>query len=117
MTISLRVLLILVAVFSTWSMLKKIKKFKMQIEYTIFWVLFAMALIIIAIFPDIISVFSKVLGVYSPANLVFALIIFILLVKVFLMTIEISNLETKLKELAQTVAIDELRNKEHEIKK
>ena len=83
MSLALRVLLIFMALVSTYSMLKKIKKFKMQIEYAIFWVIFSVALIIMAIYPKIFDIASKILGVYSPANLVFAFIIFILLVKFF----------------------------------
>lgn len=67
MSLALRVLLIFMALVSTYSMLKKIKKFKMQIEYAIFWVIFSVALIIMAIYPKIFDIASKILGVYSPA--------------------------------------------------
>lgn len=118
MAVSLRVLLIFVAVFSFGIMLKEIKKFKTQIEYAIFWVIFAILLIIMAVFPGIVSVFSKLLGIYSPANLVFAAIIFLLLIKTFLMTVEISNLETRLKDIAQSIALNEKKRlKEEEAEK
>jgi hypothetical protein len=91
-------------------MLKKIKDSKLQIQYVIFWVNVSFIIVIIAIFPNIMTVFSKILGVYSPANLVYAAILFILLVKNFLMTIEISDLENRLKELAQTVALKNMQD-------
>lgn len=103
------------ALVSTYSMLKKIKKFKMQIEYAIFWVIFSVALIIMAIYPKIFDIASKILGVYSPANLVFAFIIFILLVKVFLMTVELSSLETRVKELTQEIALERLKKTEENL--
>ena len=110
MSISLRILLVLIAILSTYSMLKRIKKFKLQIEYAIFWIVFSAFLVISAIFPEVFNLFSKVLGVYSPANLVFEFIIFVLLIKVFFMTIELSLLETKLKELVQHIALEEKEN-------
>lgn len=106
MPISLRILLIAVALISSGSMLRKIRKSKLQIEYTLFWVIFSVLLILMAIFPGVVQVVANWFGIYSPANLVFAAIIFILLVKVFLMTVELSNLEVKLKELAQKFALD-----------
>lgn len=115
MSLALRVLLIFMALVSTYSMLKKIKKFKMQIEYAIFWVIFSVALIIMAIYPKIFDIASKILGVYSPANLVFAFIIFILLVKVFLMTVELSSLETRVKELTQEIDLERLKKTEENL--
>lgn len=115
MSLALRVLLIFMALVSTYSMLKKIKKFKMQIEYAIFWVIFSVALIIMAIYPKIFDIASKILGVYSSANLVFAFIIFILLVKVFLMTVELSSLETRVKELTQEIALERLKKTEENL--
>lgn len=106
MSISLRVLLIAVALISSGSMLQKIRKSKLQIEYTLFWVIFGVLLILMAIFPGVVQMVANWMGIYSPANLVFAAIIFILLVKNFFMTVELSNLEVKLKELAQTFALD-----------
>ena len=109
MTITFRIILFLIAVLSTYMMLKKIKQSKLQIQYAIFWVVMSAIIIIMAIFPQVMTVFSNLFGVYTPANLVFAAILFILLVKNFFMTIEISELENKLKELTQEIA---LRSKE-----
>ena len=114
MSLALRVLLILyVSQYIFYA--EKIKKFKMQIEYAIFWVIFSVALIIMAIYPKIFDIASKILGVYSPANLVFAFIIFILLVKVFLMTVELSSLETRVKELTQEIALERLKKTEENL--
>lgn len=107
MTVIFRIFLVLVAIISTYVMLRKIKNSRLQIQYAIFWVNISFIIIIIAIFPQIMTLFSKILGVYSPTNLVYASILFILLVKNFFMTIEISDLENRLKELTQTIALKE----------
>ena len=70
MSLALRVLLIFMALVSTYSMLKKIKKFKMQIEYAIFWVIFSVALIIMAIYPKIFDIASKILGVFNDSGII-----------------------------------------------
>ena len=91
MSLQFRILLILVAVLTAVSILRKIRKEKVQIQYSIFWILFSLLLIILAVFPVILITLSHRLGIGSPANLVFLIIIFLLLVKSFNLTVEISG--------------------------
>ena len=51
MSIALRVLLIIVSVMNTLNILRRIRKSKLQIDYSIFWLVFSMILIVIAVFP------------------------------------------------------------------
>lgn len=105
MSIQLRIALILGAVMTMIAMLHQIRKKKVQIDSTIFWILFSFILVLIAVFPDIIYLLSEILGVISPANLVLAGIILILIIKLFLMTLEISELKEKIRELSQSIAL------------
>ena len=88
-------------------MIKKVRKSKLQIEYTVFWIIFGVLLIIISLFPQIMYFIAKVVGVQSPVNLVLTFIIFILVLKIFMMTTEISELEVKIKELVEEMALKE----------
>lgn len=114
MTPIVRICLIVVSVITLFYMMRKIRNSKLQIEYSLFWIIFAGMLIVISIFPQIIYALAALFGVASPANLIFVFIIFILLLKLFMMTIELSQLENKVKELIQQIAIKE---KEDEDKK
>ena len=105
MSVQLRIVLILGAVTTMVAMLRQIRKKKVQIDSTIFWILFSFLLVLIALFPDIVYIFSRLLGVISPANLVMAGIILILIIKMFLMTLEISELKEKIRELSQSIAL------------
>ena len=93
-------------------MLKKVKKSKVQIEHTIFWIIFGVFLILISLIPQIVYFFAHLLGIQSPANLVLVFIIFILLIKQFLMTIEMSQLEIKIRELVEEIALKEKKDEE-----
>ena len=88
-------------------MVKKIRQSKLQIEYSIFWMLFAASLVILSIFPEITIYGASLLGIYSSTNFIFLMIFVLLILKVFLMTIELSTLEYRVKELAQKLAISE----------
>ena len=111
MPIVLRVILIASSLAMLAFVIRKVKKSKVQIEYTVFWVLFGVLLLFISLVPQIVYFFAKLIGIQSPTNLVLAFIIFILVIKQFLMTIEISQLEVKIKELVEEIA---LKDKEKE---
>ena len=107
MTPVFRIVLIVVSLLSTYYILKKIRQSKLQIEYAIFWIVFAGVLVIISVFPWLVTLFTRLLGMQLPVNFVFMVFIFILLVKLFMMTIELSALENKVKDLTQELALEE----------
>lgn len=111
MTIALRSVLIIASILMLIYMIRKVRKSKVQIEKTVFWIVFGIFIIIISIFPQIIYWVAKLLGIQSPANLVWITVIFVLLVKQFMTTLEVSQLETKVKELVEEIA---LKDKEDE---
>ncbi|QNM06877.1 DUF2304 domain-containing protein [Qiania dongpingensis] len=107
MTTVLRVILILMSLLVLLLMMKKIRQAKAQIEDSMFWVFFALLLVIFSVFPKAADWLSGLVGTMSTANFIFLLMIFLLLVKNFSMSIRISQLETKMKELVQKIALDD----------
>ena len=105
MTVILRIILILASVLMLIYMVRKVRKSKVQIERTVFWIVFGIFIIVISIFPKVIYWTASVLGIQSPANLVWITVIFILLVKQFMTTLELSELETKFKNLVEEIAL------------
>ncbi len=102
-----RIVLIVCSISTTYFMIKKIRNSKLQIEHAIFWLMFAFLLIVISVFPQLTIWGAKLLGIYSSTNFIFLAILFIVILKLFSATIEISNLEYRIKELSQKIAIDE----------
>lgn len=107
MTPVFRILLIVVSLFTTYYILKRIRQSKLQIEYAIFWILFSGVLIVFSLFPWLVSMFTRLIGMQLPVNFIFLLFIFVLMVKLFFMTIELSTLENKVKDLTQELALEE----------
>ena len=107
MTAILRIGLILISIMSFFVIVRKIRKSKIRIEDGLFWVVFAIILIIFAIFPRIIYFISDLVGAKSPANIVYLIIIGMLLIKLFFMSIQMSLLENKVVNLAQEMALKE----------
>ena len=105
MSIIFRVILVLVSLCTFFYMMRKIRQSKVQIEDSIYWILFSGMLIVISVFPQIPEFFAKLFGIYSTVNFVFLFIMFLLLTKIFYMSIHISQLEHKVKELSQEIAL------------
>ena len=107
MTPTLRVVLIVVSILTTFMIMRKIRQSKLQIEDSIFWLGFSSILIVFSIFPGLPDLLAKLAGTYTTANFIYLAVIFLLIVKMFHMSIKQSQLETKIKDLAQKIALDE----------
>lgn len=106
MSAGIRILLIFISILTMLFMLRKIRQSKLQIEYGVFWIAFAILLILLSVFPTAVEFLTDLMGFQAPVNFVFLFIIFILILKVFFMTLELSQLENRVKELAQKMAVD-----------
>lgn len=101
MTMMLRVVLIVVSVITMTFMMRKIRQAKVQIEAAMFWVIMALILVVFAVVPGAADLCARLLGIYSTPNFLFLFMIFLLIVKAFGMTIQLSQLESKQRELIQ----------------
>ena len=106
MTVILRCVLIVVSILLTFFVLIKIRQSKVKIEDSIFWVMFALMMVVFSIFPGLADILSDFVGTYSTSNFIFMFVIFILLVKVFFLSLKISQLESRVTELIQQLALD-----------
>ena len=107
MSIYLRIILVVISMLSMMNVMKRVRRFKLQIENSIFWIIFSLLLILVAVFPDPMFWLAELLGIQSPANMVFLLVIFALMFKSFQSTLEISQLQYKIEELTQKIALEE----------
>ena len=79
MSIYLRIILVVISMLSMMNVMKRVRRFKLQIENSIFWIIFSLLLILVAVFPDPMFWLADLLGIQSPANMVFLFVIFILM--------------------------------------
>ena len=102
-----RVCLIVGSLITAVYVLRRVRHAKIQIEDTIFWLLFSGVLLVLAVFPGIAYWASRLLGFQSPINFVYIVVIFLLLVKQFLLSIRISQLDSRLRILTEQVALNQ----------
>lgn len=106
MTPLFRVVLIAASVGTLAIILSKIRKSKIDIEDSVFWILMSLMFVLFAVFPIVPDTMAALLGIYSTANFLFLFIIFILLIKMFGMSMRIGQLEERIKSLVQKLALE-----------
>ena len=87
----------------------QIRKSRIKIDFTFYWIGFGLILLLLSIFPDIASHGARIVGISNPVTFVLVLIIALLLYKVFSLSVHITKLQEKLDKLVQELA---LKNKE-----
>ncbi len=107
MTLLLRAALFGGALLTLVYFLRQIQKSRLQIDYAIFWSLFAGFLVLLGIFPEAIFWVSRLFGFESPSNMVFLIIIFVLTIKLFTNTLKLSKMSRQITEMAQHLALIE----------
>ncbi len=107
MSVFLRLILFIGALITTGYVLFKIRRSKVQIEDSIFWLFFALLILVLSIFPDIAIQASVILSISSPVNFIFLIMLFLLIVHQFFLTIRLSQTNSRLKEIIQKKAIDD----------
>ena len=91
MTLSLKVVLIVISILTCFYIARKLRKSQMNINDTVFWIFFAIVLVLLRFQADV--------------NFVFVVVIFLLILRVFVMSIKISVLEDKLRNLTEEIAV------------
>ncbi|MCH3957123.1 MAG: DUF2304 domain-containing protein [Olsenella sp.] len=103
----LRVVLIIGALLALSVVVRKVRKSKIRIADSVYWVCAATLLLVLAIFPGIAFFFSGLLGFLSPSNFVFVVVIALMLLKLFNLACDVSRLTDKVEQLSQEIALSE----------
>lgn len=105
MSLTLRIICVVGAALTFLGITQQVRKSKIKIEDSLFWVLLSGLLLLIAVFPQVAHFFSRLFGFQATSNFIFLAVIAILLVKEFNNTMQLSQLKHRVNELAQEVAL------------
>ena len=105
MSISFRIVLVLFALAALAFVLLKIHKKQLLMADAVFWFVFVLLTVVLAVFPQIAFFFSDLLGVQSPSHLVFLGFIALLIVKEVNASVQISSLRNQVADLVQEEAL------------
>ncbi|MBW8484631.1 DUF2304 domain-containing protein [Actinomadura parmotrematis] len=91
-----------------------LRRRRLREKYAVVWVLVAVAIAVLAIFPDVLTWLADITGVQVPANLLFFGASLVLLTANVQLSSEVSRLEDKVRTLAETIGLERLDRLEHE---
>ena len=105
MTLVLRILLLIGALFAMGIVINSVRKSKIRISDSVYWVVSAGLLVLFALIPQLAYFFSGLFGFMSPANFVLLLVIVMILIRLFHQSCAISKLTYKVEQLSAELAL------------
>jgi hypothetical protein len=82
-----------------------LRRHQLREKYAVFWVVVAVAAIVVAVFPQVLFWAAQVTGVEVPTNLLFFVASFVLLVVTVQHSYELGRLEERTRSLAEELAL------------
>ncbi|MDQ0724089.1 hypothetical protein QF049_005350 [Paenibacillus sp. W4I10] len=101
----LQIILFVGAIISLFLVINLIKRYKLELKYSILWLLTSVVVLILSIFPKSVVFLAEMMGIELPVNALFLLTLLGIIIIMFSLTLEVSKSTTKIKELSQELGI------------
>jgi len=108
-------LLVLVSIYAVVAV-KKIHRKKLNLAYSLLWIVMAVVLVIAVIFPNVVYALAALVGIELPLNLVLTAFALFSLVMMFYLTCIVSRENERSRAMTQQLALLEKRIRELEEK-
>ena len=116
MNVTLRIVLAIALLLYFVCLIHLLRKKKLDLRYTLLWLLMGFVMALILIFPGVFSYLIGLIGIVESVNGLFAVLIFALIIILVSITSIVSKLNRDLRRLTQNCAIYEKRIRELEEK-
>jgi hypothetical protein len=114
MDLKLQIFFICFALFFLFIILYYLVRKKLNLRYTLVWLITVTVLLVLAIFPVIVEKVGSLIGIVSPVNTVFLFSTLFMLIIILTLTGIVSHMNTRVYKLTQTQALLEKRVRELE---
>ncbi|MWC27300.1 DUF2304 domain-containing protein [Paenibacillus sp. MMS18-CY102] len=104
-SLKLQLILLVISILCFLVIINMIRKYKLELKYTLLWLLISLVMIILAVFPKLYTFISHAMGIELPVNALFLSTIFCAFVIIFYLTVTVSRSSTKIKELSQELGL------------
>ena len=102
---ALNIVLVVITLVYIFLVIKSIRKKKLQMAFSVFWLITGIVLIVALLIPNLVENIAGLLGFEVPANMVFCITIFVAFYLIFNLTISLSKENKKNTELIQEVSL------------
>lgn len=101
----LQIFLLIVIAITLIALIGQIRAKKLELEYTLTWLVLLFVLLIFVLFPGLQNWLSALMGIAVPVNMIFFLGFCVALIILFRLTKDISKLSVENKKLTQRIAL------------
>lgn len=105
MSMTLKIALITISLIYLLIILRAVKNKKLQLSFSLFWILTGVSLIIAILIPNFLDCIAKILGFDLTSNMLFCVTIFLAFLLIFNLTGKLSNESRKNTILVQEISI------------
>lgn len=116
MSLKLQICLLIGIIIFSAILIHFLVKKRLNLKYTLIWLLAAFCFLLATLFPGIITKISHLMGIIVPSNFIFVVYGFFVLLIVLSLTGIVSHMNTRIFKLVQNQAIMEKRIRELECK-
>ena len=109
MSTRLQVLLLIAVIIYFLIILYLMQKGKIQTQYALVWLLSAVVLLLVSVFPQIIYCLSDLVGIELSTNFIFFIAAIFAILILLSLTVIVSKFTERLKRITQTQALLEKR--------
>jgi hypothetical protein len=88
---------------------ERLRRRRLRERHAVWWLLAGLVAVVVSVFPALLSGLSGVLGVQQPANLAFFASIVVIFIVCVQYSAELTDLEDKVRRLAEEAAMADLR--------
>ncbi len=110
----LQLFLLLCVLIYAGVILRLLLKKRLNLKYTLVWLLTAIVMLIIAIFPQVVTYLAHLIGIQVESNAVFFFALIFLFLIVLTLTVIVSHMNNRVYRLTQMQALLEKRVRELE---
>lgn len=103
LTISLSILLVI---------LELVRKRRLREEYSVLWILTGIAIVVLSLWYGLLQRITELIGAAVPTSTLFFFAVIFLILVSLQFSVKISDLTTQVKELAQQIALLEVKSPE-----
>ncbi|MBT2763305.1 DUF2304 domain-containing protein [Paenibacillus sp. ISL-20] len=101
----LQFFLLIVSLLLLAFFILKIRAYKLELKYTVLWIVIILISILLASFPYLLSFVSQMLSIETPTNTLFLFALIACLFILYSLTATISGYSLKIKELSQELGL------------
>lgn len=105
MNIRIQTIIAAIVLLALGVIINMIRNKRLELKYALSWLLVGVSILILDIFPHLTTWLSHFLGIASPVNMLFFLGFCFSLIIIFVLTVAVSRMSTRIKQLAQELAL------------